>query len=287
MTPERRAQLKRTRSPRRDEKASKIRWGYCSETVPRSGMSWRRTTLWSEKYAVGPYGKWLITIASAARAGREVHGTVSTGFGRPGGNLLSSNKKADRTRFATVFVHQDQVRDVVGSARIGNVLDHVVAAVDLLRVGEDQPHFLCVLAPPRKRPPRPSQRMPRKVALPSLPRRRASGVRRRTLANWPRRELGSRDVVIRILGSAMPARAYSSSMWLVGAARIKRTFGGDQGRVGGKNGQQGARSWGPGISVPMSPASSSISRRRTSSSARSSVGIGLPAIQEQQTSAAV
>jgi hypothetical protein len=42
------------------------------------------------------------------------------------------------------------------------------------------------------------------------------------LANWPSRELGSREVVIRILGSAVPARAYSSSAWVLGAVRPVR-----------------------------------------------------------------
>jgi hypothetical protein len=47
-----------TSSKLRIELKLKIKCGYCSETVPRSGISCLRTTLWSVKYAVGPYGKW-------------------------------------------------------------------------------------------------------------------------------------------------------------------------------------------------------------------------------------
>ena len=43
---------------------------------------------------------------------------------------------------AAMFVKDDQVCHVVGTARIGNVFDHVVAAVDFLRVGKDESHLL-------------------------------------------------------------------------------------------------------------------------------------------------
>ena len=47
------------RSPSLVEKPSKTRCGYCSLTVPLKlpGISPRNTTLWSEKEAVGPWGK--------------------------------------------------------------------------------------------------------------------------------------------------------------------------------------------------------------------------------------
>ena len=48
-----------TLSPSLELKFSKIKWGYCSETVDDryDSMSWRRVTLWSVKYSVGPCGK--------------------------------------------------------------------------------------------------------------------------------------------------------------------------------------------------------------------------------------
>jgi hypothetical protein len=65
-----------------------------------------------------------------------------------------------------------------------------------------------------------------------------------TFANWMSLLLGSREVVSSTLGSASPACAYSSSMWLRGTAVLS--------------------------------SSSSISLRSCCSSLRNSVGMGLP-----------
>ena len=54
------------RIPRFEVNCSNIRCGYCSDTVDDlyEPISWRRATLWSEKWTVGPWGKWETIIAS-------------------------------------------------------------------------------------------------------------------------------------------------------------------------------------------------------------------------------
>jgi hypothetical protein len=89
-----------TLSPRRVENPSKIRWGYCSDTVELAldDTSWRSTTLWSVMEIVGPWGRcetmsasgtprcsWIITrsvIPWAWHAGTRSRMTVLPRFSR-------------------------------------------------------------------------------------------------------------------------------------------------------------------------------------------------------------
>lgn len=100
-----------------------------------------------------------------------------------------------------MFMQDHQICHLVCSTCFHNVLDNVTTTIDTLRIREYQTHFLVYTISTvsnAKWHPRPPI----------------------TLANCCSRLLGSREVVIIILGSKTPARAYSSSTWLVGANSI-------------------------------------------------------------------
>jgi len=102
-----------------------------------------------------------------------------------------------------MFVKNNQVCDVVRSARISQFFHDVVSAVYSMWIWEYQPHFLssCSFT----------------VAQPK--------VSKRTFENCSSLELGSLEVVITILGSWIPAREYSLSMWVVGSRKHCRFDG--------------------------------------------------------------
>ncbi len=113
------------------------------------------------------------------------------------------------TRHTAVLVHHDEIRHFVGATRLDEVLDDIVAAVDPVRVRKDQPHLLV------------NEGEWGRCQLALRVQRMATRGRGRTLANCSSRELGSRDVVMTILGSYSPTLAYSSSIWLPGSGRRK------------------------------------------------------------------
>lgn len=48
-----------------------------------------------------------------------------------------------RTRNAAVLVKDDEIRDIVSTTSIRQLLDNVATPVDPMGVGENEPHFLC------------------------------------------------------------------------------------------------------------------------------------------------
>ena len=56
-------------------------------------------------------------------------------------------------RFTPVLVEDDEVCDLVGTAGVADVLDDIVSPVDLLGVGEHEPHLLGKLGQPTARVP--------------------------------------------------------------------------------------------------------------------------------------
>lgn len=111
-------------------------------------------------------------------------------------NKQTNHKTTLRTRLATVLVEDDQIRHVVGAHGVRQLLEDVVAAVDLLAPRKHETHFL--------------QPNNVSVSAPLFPRP--------TLTKAISREDGSRDVVTTTFGSNVPAVAYSSSMCVAGAA---------------------------------------------------------------------
>lgn len=48
-----------------------------------------------------------------------------------------------RTRNTTVFMENNEISNVVGTTSIRQLFYNVVSSVDSMRVGENEPHFLC------------------------------------------------------------------------------------------------------------------------------------------------
>lgn len=51
-----------------------------------------------------------------------------------------------RTWNAPVFVQYNQVSDIVRSARLCKFLHHIITAIDAVRVGKDESHFLHIVS---------------------------------------------------------------------------------------------------------------------------------------------
>jgi hypothetical protein len=98
-----------------------------------------------------------------------------------------------------MFVKYNEVRDIVGTASLRKVLDHIISPVNPVRIGKYQAHLL------RQRRVNP----PKKFGI--------TVIILLTLANCNNFELGSLDVVKMIFGSIIPALEYSLSMCVVGS----------------------------------------------------------------------
>jgi ribosomal protein L37AE/L43A len=122
-----------TRPPSTLEKFSKIRCGYCSETVESryAATSCRRRTLFRVKYTVGPCGKCETIIASAG---------VSDRCALERGRRDEAEKR--RTRNTAVLVKDNEVGDLIRAACIRELAHNVVAAVHACRARKDEPDLL-------------------------------------------------------------------------------------------------------------------------------------------------
>lgn len=117
----------------------------------------------------------------------------------------------ERVGNATVLVDDDQVGHLVRAARVGEFVHDVVTAVDPGRVGHAEAEFLCDGGGRR-------HQYLQRLSEPAVGTAARLGARH-TFANCCSFEDGSREVVMRTRGSSMPAWAYSSSMWVIGAVR--------------------------------------------------------------------
>lgn len=104
-----------------------------------------------------------------------------------------------RTRCSSMFVKYNEVRDIVGTASLRKVLDHIISPVNPVRIGKYQAHFLRQI----------QVNPPKKIGI--------TVIILLTLANCNNFELGSLDVVKMIFGSIIPALEYSLSMCVVGS----------------------------------------------------------------------
>ena len=98
-----------------------------------------------------------------------------------------------------MFVEYNEVRDIVGTASLRKVLDHIISPVNPVRIGKYQAHFL--------QQTQVNQKTKNGITIDIL----------LTLANCNNLELGSLDVVKIIFGSIIPALEYSLSMCVVGS----------------------------------------------------------------------
>lgn len=105
------------RPPSGELKFSKMRCGYCSDTVEflYDSMSCRRVTLWRVKNTVGPWGKWETIIASGVE-----------------GRMRQDVEKEDvvLTWYTAVFVEDNKVCHIVCPASICQLFYDVVSSVD-------------------------------------------------------------------------------------------------------------------------------------------------------------
>ena len=94
-----------------------------------------------------------------------------------------------------MLVQYNQISDVVRSTRLCEFFHYIITAIDAVRAGEDESHFLDMVS-------------------------NTNSSEKRTMitfVNCRSFELGSLDVVIIILGSCIPAREYSLSICDVGS----------------------------------------------------------------------
>lgn len=135
--------------------------------------------------------------------------------------LPASRSAAFLTRCASMLMNYQQVGDPIGFAGSHQRPHLMSASVHALGAREHQLQFLCeVWTTASCQDPEGSSHLSLVMSVHCPPR--AVG----TFANILRRELGSREVVIMILGSSTPAHRYSSSTWLVtpvGSTRNKNT----------------------------------------------------------------
>lgn len=115
---------------------------------------------------------------------------------------ISTQRGETRTRCSSMFVKYNEVRDIVGTASLRKVLDHIIPPVNPIRIGKYQAHLL------------------RKMRVNQNKNKDRDGIIVTillTLANCNNFELGSLDVVKMIFGSIIPALEYSLSMCVVGS----------------------------------------------------------------------
>ena len=98
-----------------------------------------------------------------------------------------------------MFVEYNEVRDIVGTASLRQVLDHIISPINPVRIGEYQAHLL------------------RQIRASLSEPKEKGGMTVLTLANCNNFELGSLDVVKMIFGSNIPALEYSLSTCVVGS----------------------------------------------------------------------
>jgi hypothetical protein len=114
---------------------------------------------------------------------------------------ISTQCGETRTRCSSMFVKHNEVRDIIGTASLRKVLDHIISPVNPVRIGKYQAHLLRWM--------RANQKKKNKDGI--------AVIIFLTLANCNNFELGSLDVVKIIFGSIIPALEYSLSMCVVGS----------------------------------------------------------------------
>jgi hypothetical protein len=60
----------------------------------------------------------------------------------PSDSPLAIDRPDKRTGLTAMFVQNDEIRNVVGSTRVDDILDYVITAIDALGIRENQSHFL-------------------------------------------------------------------------------------------------------------------------------------------------
>lgn len=114
--------------------------------------------------------------------------------------MISAKGGKTRTRCSSMFVKHNEIRDIIGTASLRKVLDHIISPVNPVRIGKYQAHLL------------------RQIRVGKKNKKNNKGeITVLTLANCNSFELGSLDVVKMIFGSIIPAIEYSLSMCVAGS----------------------------------------------------------------------
>ena len=120
----------------RKGRASRMRCGYASDTVPSSVslMSWRATQFMSPKYAVGP--------ARGATPRQRACGRCKCKRANAARRAERQVADDEAVRLAAVLVHDDDVAVAAAAAGLDHLLDDLRAAVQARAVGEHQLQLL-------------------------------------------------------------------------------------------------------------------------------------------------